>query len=293
MTYIYCLIDPLGGHYPNEPRYVGKADRPVERLEYGHLGPCGLEETAHRSSWLKSLLSKGLKPCLHVLQRIPDGYHETWQEAERKWIMLFRLMGYHLTNMTEGGEGVSGYVPTKESNEKRRQAMLGFQPSEETRRKLSCSLTGHSVSVETRAKISGSLKGVSHPQTIETRRKISLSHMGMKASPESREKNRLSHLGRSSNVPIVGRKREIVCPVCDTKFERWFTHKEWNSEHHQKYCSRQCSGRAMREVWKVRPHPAKGRKVSDETRRKSSVARTRWWAVKQGKQRWVDVCGVP
>ena len=53
-------------------------------------------------------------------------------ELEKGLIKRFRAMGYKLTNMTNGGEGMSGYVYTDEHREKQRKASTGRKQSKES-----------------------------------------------------------------------------------------------------------------------------------------------------------------
>lgn len=97
-TFIYALICPDTG----EVRYIGKADNPRQRYQ-GHLA--NREKTAtHKNDWIKSLLAKGQKPGLLIVEEVDEG---SWQEAEIRWIAHYRLSGGNLTNISDGGSGAS------------------------------------------------------------------------------------------------------------------------------------------------------------------------------------------
>ena len=82
-----------------------------------------------------------------------------------------------LLNMTDGGEGVSGFKRSRESIEKSAAAHRGKPKSEETKRKISLTKTGKKMS----------------PEAI---RKSAEAHRGLKMSPGSIEKTRQAKLGK-------------------------------------------------------------------------------------------------
>lgn len=105
-TYIYGLCDPRDGRV----RYVGKADNPQARMK-GHFND---KRNCHRVHWIQSLVEKGLKPALVIIQKVAK---EEWQEWERYWISLYAEAGYELTNGTGGGDGVDSNVGRKRTPE--------------------------------------------------------------------------------------------------------------------------------------------------------------------------------
>ena len=133
-------------------------------------------------------------------------------------------MGY---NMTDGGEGTTGYVHTQLSREKMSQSRIGKPMSDEIKKKISKTTTGKKLSKETKHKISNSKKGVipsnqciealkeantgkqlteehkqkisqaliGHQKSEETKAKISQARIGIVFSDEHREKLRQASLG--------------------------------------------------------------------------------------------------
>ena len=108
----------------------------------------------------------------------------TEEEAFKHEIYMIDVFGRKdlgtgiLYNMTDGGEGSSGCIPSEESRRKMSEAhkgenhhMYGKTASEETRKKMSESKKGKTLSEESRRKMSDARKGKTH--TEETRRKIS------------------------------------------------------------------------------------------------------------------------
>ena len=123
---------------------------------------------------------------------------EVLNEKEKYWINFYGCKSPNGYNLTEGGDGNSGYSLSEESKEKIRKGVTGFKHSEETKRKMSigkkCKLRspehekklnlakiGRFISEETKRKIGIANKGKhSDPRPEEIKKKISESHKGMK-----------------------------------------------------------------------------------------------------------------
>lgn len=178
---IYALTDPR----TEEVRYVGVSVRPKARYNE-HLSNAVKGGRTHRDCWIRSLIYQEIRPGYLVLEEVPE---ESWQERERYWIAYYRERG-HLTNITDGGEGLPGYVPTPELRLKWSQmrkgvkyapgripAMKGKRHTEETRQKIS-EAGRRACQPETRQKISKAAKGrdMSKPikRSAEIRRGVPL-----------------------------------------------------------------------------------------------------------------------
>ena len=103
-----------------------------------------------------------------------------------------------LRNLTDGGEGVSGIVPSKETIEKRRKSNIGKKRSEEYKQKMSELMrgkpswhTGRKKSDETIARMHEGNKS-RKPVSNETKEKLRQSHLGIKPSKETIEKRKIS-----------------------------------------------------------------------------------------------------
>lgn len=95
---------------------------------------------------------------------------------EQELISRHRWLGSPLTNMTDGGEGMSGYKFSEQSITKRSLAQTG----------------------QIRPSVSEKLKGV--PKSAEHCRKLSLARMGKKASKETRLAMSIARKGRVSGM---------------------------------------------------------------------------------------------
>jgi hypothetical protein len=95
-----------------------------------------------------------------------------------------------LTNLTDGGEGVSGYERSVEWRQNQSSKMAGRKPTEETRKKMSSWQVGKKHSEETKKKISEKAKkrGTFHMNTPEARANKSTKLKGRVITKEWREK---------------------------------------------------------------------------------------------------------
>ncbi|MBB6299913.1 NUMOD3 domain-containing DNA-binding protein [Rhizobium leucaenae] len=162
--YVYAWLYPDG-----RPFYVGKG--------------CGRRDVFPKTNVIfKRIVAKireeGKEPRI---VRWQEGLRESDAfSLEMAYIKLFgrRDNGTGvLANLTDGGEGMSGHSPSKE-----------------TRKKMGAWQIGKSVSAVSRAKISAANSG--RKPGDDTRLKMSSAKLGRKHSVESREKIRVSHLGK-------------------------------------------------------------------------------------------------
>ena len=102
-------------------------------------------------------------------------------------IKLYRDLGIELVNVTDGGDGVSGWVPSEETRKRISQANKGRKwTSEESRKRLSDFRKNYKASEELKKKLSQAQRGKKMPpEAIE---KTRLAHLGSKRSAESRAK---------------------------------------------------------------------------------------------------------
>lgn len=155
--------------------------------------------------------------------------------AEEELIRKRRNYGSPLTNMTDGGEGTSGYVFDK-SVAKRRAARRVGTPN-----------VGASIALTGRAK------------TKEHRRNLSLAHMGKRMSKEARKNMSLSRKGQPSSM--LGKthteeaKRKISIAVSGER------NPFFGKSHPPEVVARIAAANT-------------GRKMTSETRRKMSKSRS-------------------
>jgi hypothetical protein len=160
-SYIYGLHDPRTG----ELRYIGKSDRPRERLQ----NQMNERADTHRCHWLNELRSLGLRPEQVIIDAVPAD--TDWQVVERSYIAAAREAGYRLTNGTAGGDGVVDL--SDESRARIRAAWVGRKHTPEALAKMSAASRGRRHTQEWREAQSRLFQGRTFP--LVWRRKISAS----------------------------------------------------------------------------------------------------------------------
>ena len=118
------------------------------------------------------------------------------KEIERELILIHGrkdLGTGSLCNLTDGGEGIVGFIHSDETKRKMRESKIGKTSSEETKRKISELNTGEkhpmfgkTHSDETKRKMSEAAKGKKFSE--ETIKKITESKIGKKLSEETKRK---------------------------------------------------------------------------------------------------------
>ena len=172
---IYLLTEPDGG----VGRYVGQTVD-LKRRFIQHLYP--YDET-HNTNWIKSLLRQGKKPGMEILAIIDA---ENADDAEKAYIAAFKMMGFKLTNGTDGGDGTRGRKASEKTRQKMSESRKGVKATKETRRKMSEAAKNRSE--ETCQKISETLRGRKH--TEESCRKMSEAQKGRKHTEAHKAKIR-------------------------------------------------------------------------------------------------------
>lgn len=158
---IYVLRDPTDYSI----RYLGKTKCSLRKRLLEHLKYNGKD---HRSFWIQSLLNKDLEP---IIEQVDLCYEAEWREKERRWIRQCKLMGFDLTNGTEGGDGCSGWRHTEESKANLSKALKGRVFTEEWKTKISKKAKERCNNPEFKAKLSIARKGKKPNLSDELREK--------------------------------------------------------------------------------------------------------------------------
>jgi len=106
---------------------------------------------------------------------------------EKLYILMFGRVDLGtgiLRNKSDGGDGSSGAIRSKETREKLRQANLGKKKSKEVGEKISKALTGRKLSEEMKAKLRAGHKG--RKCSEEHKRKVSEAKKGFKHTEEAK-----------------------------------------------------------------------------------------------------------
>lgn len=144
---IYALIDPRTMLI----NYVGKTENGCKRRYHRHLWE--RDQEAYQTlckKWLRDLKMAGFDPIIHMLDATCT--RAELATEERWWIAYGRALSWPLTNMTHGGDGVSGRKLTDEQKARISAGLRGHSPSMESRKKMSKSASNPSP--ERRAEMS-------------------------------------------------------------------------------------------------------------------------------------------
>lgn len=154
--YIYLHLDPI----TDEVKYVGKG--------HGRRAYSFSHRKGYHKNWIAKLAKSNLKPKVEIFQDLLSEIEAL--DQEKYWIEYFRSVGDKLTNLTDGGEGVSGYKFPDEL--KKKLNALKTWPKEAT------------------AKAAELARG--KPRSEEVKKKISESHKGLKLSDYHKQQLRLA-----------------------------------------------------------------------------------------------------
>jgi group I intron endonuclease len=153
MTYIYTLSDET------KIRYIGKT-KSINKRYSEHINQSKNKKT-YKEKWINNTLLNGGKIIIEILDVCDD---EVANDSEMYWISQFKMWGFKLVNLTNGGDGGS-------LKGRKRTPM-----SDETKLKLSKSKKG----------IPSPNKGKKYDENI--RKKMSISKVGHKRSELSKKK---------------------------------------------------------------------------------------------------------
>ncbi len=168
-AYVYMLTDPRNG----VPFYVGKG---VGRRCHFHAWEAKTSTAStYKLNKIRKIQSLGLDIIVRKVEE--NVSHEQAKELECFLIAEMRDFGIELTNLTDGGDGRSGYVASPETIAK----------------------TKHDWTDEQKQKISDSLKGKSNPCTEQRRQAIIAGTTGVK---------------KSTTINMRKPKRKEQCPHC-------------------------------------------------------------------------------
>ena len=223
VTYIYVLSDPREPDGIKQLRYVGKTDN-LDRRFRTHLSRARHGVTTHCCNWIQQLLAVRAIPTIELLETITQ---VAAADKEREWISYLRTLGCPLTNLTDGGEGVTGYRPSLEARMKRSAALmgnkngvgnknclgkknaLGCHRSDEAKLKISAANTGNKPFLgrhhSDEAKARQSAAKVGKKFSVEHCAKLSAAHKGKKQSAETVAKRVLANTGKKRSVESLAR----------------------------------------------------------------------------------------
>ena len=188
---------------------------------------CFVKSSHHRNKFWQRVESNAGGFCVQMVAKDIDEELAFLVEKER--IDQLRKIGIRLCNMTDGGDGTSGYVKTAEWKRKVGEKHRGKVISQEVRDKISASVkaSGYTHSQEAIKKISNTHKGKKRALGLkhseETKKKMSIAQkartktFGFIRTLESKAKQSASMKGKLQKI--------IICPNCQktggNAMKRW------------------------------------------------------------------------
>lgn len=131
--YIYTLADPRD----EVVRYVGWTVNLRLRLR-GHLHDAKRHPGSSKSTWLTGLTSAGIRPLMKIIY---TGRGAGWGASESFLIATYRPLG-NLLNVTSGGGGRIGAIPSPQTRKRMSDARRGQKRSIESRLRMSVAQRG-------------------------------------------------------------------------------------------------------------------------------------------------------
>jgi hypothetical protein len=187
--YVYIYLDPRKPgnfkyneyEFNHEPFYVGKGKNKRAWLL-----------KRHPDKMLQRKLNKFTPIILLTKNKFSEVLALKIESALISKIGRSDLKEGPLANLTNGGEGTSGYIMTEDHKNKIIKSRKGYKHSEETKRKIGESNKGKIISEEQKKNQSNKMKGrqsrLGKHHTEETKNKLSVINTGKKHTELSRKK---------------------------------------------------------------------------------------------------------
>lgn len=226
--YNYILFDPRN----NEPFYVGKGSGNRYNDHFAQTMRCSKNNKKLENKIKKIHQETGLKPMILIINKTTD--EQLSFMAEKELILKYRMDGYDLCNLTDGGEGFSGRTHTTKSKIKMSVKLTGKKHTDEAKRKIGEASIGNKYNIgrkaseETKKKMSDVKKGKKHSE--ETKKKMSENN-GMKGKKISSEQKTIISNRQKGNKNFLGKKHS---DITKQKISNTKTGKKHSEETKQK-----------------------------------------------------------
>ena len=215
--YTYLLIDPRN----NLPFYVGKGKG---NRCYAHKDEAVYYKNRKslKLSKIRSILKDGFDP---IVKKVEENVSDS-KAIDFECLLIAELkdLGVSLTNMTEGGDGVSGYKHTEEHKKHMSSLMVHRVFSEETKQKMR-----KPKSEQGRINIAKARKESTYRPSEETKKKMSDSLKGRPSAMKGKTHSEEAKLKMSRARKVIP-KPKIECPQC-AKLVAINTAKYWHFDN--------------------------------------------------------------
>lgn len=252
-TYIYWLFDMRPetialGWDTGYPFYCGKSIRKLEYRLARHFAD--VSKWPHRKNSVMMSICEG-----HVRIALMETVPPTgdWAARERFWIASLRLINPNCTNISDGGDGVPGYIPNEATRAKLSAANRGRKLPRWQIELLRNIHLGSKHTPEQIEKTASALRGRKRPPEVCA--KIGTANRGKTRSEETRSKQRAAKLGKKQTPEHVANMRAAI------------TGKPKSEAHRL----------ALKEAWKRRRLLTPSRIQSPEERAMRSLAQQERW----------------
>lgn len=163
-----------------------------------------------RNVWHQRIVAKHGTENISV-ETVACGSEKEAFFRERMTIAALKSAGVALCNMSDGGEGPSGYLHTDEAKRKMSVANSGKTVSAHTRELIAAANRGKATSDVTRQKLAEKSRNASSEtrallsaagkiRSTEARKRMSIANLGKPKSAEHRAKMSAAHLARNARL---------------------------------------------------------------------------------------------
>lgn len=221
MFYVYIYIDPRD----NTPFYVGKGKgrRSLYHVRISKSKLQHRESNRLKVNKIRKILSLGLEPIVEIIPM------ETEELALQKEIDLIEKYGRidnstgSLTNLTNGGEGQSGWIPDcthrkrmSESTKGEKNGMYKKEHTEETKEKIRNKATGRKHKEDSKLKMSENRSGEKNgffgkSHSEETLERISENRKGKYTGADNKSSKKFLFISPESEEFVVFAAFEKFC----------------------------------------------------------------------------------
>lgn len=225
--YVYVYLDPRKPgdhnygeyHFDYEPFYVGKGKN--KRL-YKHLQPAKLKNGENKSFTNKIMKIQcvcGIDPIIIKCQEMLEEQVALNLEVKIVGIIgRLNILTGPLCNLTEAGDGISGYKHTDDTKRKIGKSLKGLQAG------INNPMYGKHHTEEVREKLSLKLSGENHPMfgkhpLEETKRKNREWHNGKHCTIGTKRKMSESHLGEKNVMYGKKHSEETIKKISMARLE--------------------------------------------------------------------------